>query len=759
MLVSGQCQAAPAASSNNMKPADNSSSAIPLQATSTVGSCVTVEAVLLPREPAAKQFGGWVADHYAVVKTTVSNQCDDKQFILHDIYFDYSEWALSGLYQGLVPTALCSSPTAAGTASSTSASPDSSLAVPAPSFPIPSNDCSTSAQFARGSQPGQVATVGALDVQDQLTEASVFSSRNLIVNGLVLVGTVAGGYAFIGSTAWTQGIGTYNSVFIPGLQKFWPDRRIDQEKNVLSFGYRTDQSNAIAKDDHGSYYAFFPLSVFLMPNLKALFLSNPAAFINPAEVLLDINGESAKPSKSKKASAESLRNFLLDLAATISGGTQTLGGDEAARRRQSMKLLVDLTAPCNLTKNPTGEWDAGEQCPYDPKDSAQLIVLKQIKAEKLLFAHASLNVVKIVAKGVMTVNVDNIPPTIDTVTFDGTADQAYYWTVTQPKATNPAPTTGAATDANANVAAAPGGKGAKGVRKESSNATAANAQVATPATPATAAAPAATASASNSGDCASTPTADKLAPTPKDLTGVIAGKYLTGGTPAVAAITVPADAKATPDCYIVLKSMQAVTAKSTDTSMAFRLQLSKMLPSGSKLTFQVSHSAGNSSTGTSSQTTSNKYDYIVTYAGSATPAAEPVLANVKMDDDDKTDVWQIPGKLNGTATGTDLDGATIKVSALKIAGKAATVSEYIGTLVEVPKSSSAISLDFQLPLLKKIDDGSTVSFEVGKTVAGVTQSEAFGYIVKNPAASVKKAVPPAKKPAPKSAKSGAPANR
>jgi hypothetical protein len=207
-------------------------------------------------------------------------------------------------------------------------------------------------------------------------------------------------------------------------------------------------------------------------------------------------------------------------------------------------------------------------------------------------------------------------------------------------------------------------------------------------------------------------------------------------------------------------SLQAVTAKSTDTSMAFKAQLSKTLPSGSKLTFQVSHITGNSSTGASSQTTSNKYDYTVTYAGTATPAAEPVVVTVKMDNDDKTDVWQTPGKLNGTATGTNLDGGTIKVSALKISGKDVTVSEYIGTLVEVPKSSSATSLDFQLPLLKKIDDGSTMSFEVSKTAAGATQtSKTFDYTAKNPAVPGTKAAPPAKKPAPKPAKSAATANK
>jgi hypothetical protein len=61
-----------------------------------------------------------------------------------------------------------------------------------------------------------------------------------------------------------------------------------------------------------------------------------------------------------------------------------------------------------------------------------------------------------------------------------------------------------------------------------------------------------------------------------------------------------------------------------------------------------------------------------------------------------------------------------------------------------------VSLDFQLPLLKKIDDRSTVSFEVGKTAAGNTQtSKAFDYTVKNPAAPARKAAAKTNKPAPR----------
>ncbi|MGA3071132.1 MAG: hypothetical protein ABSD43_13035, partial [Terracidiphilus sp.] len=176
-------------------------------------------------------------------------------------------------------------------------------------------------------------------------------------------------------------------------------------------------------------------------------------------------------------------------------------------------------------------------------------------------------------------------------------------------------------------------------------------------------------------------------------------------------------------------------------------------PSGSTLTFQVSHRTGNSGQGTSSQTTSNKFVYTVTYA------ATPKITKVTMDNDDKADVWQTPGKLNGTATGTDLDGGTIAVSILKIGGKDATLADYIGTLVEVPKSSSATELDFQLPLLKPVPDGSTLSFVVTKGTGASAQSEPRDYTVTNPAAPADRPAAPAKKPAATAAKPAQPARK
>jgi len=286
----------------------NSGNTISLNATSTVGTCFTVEAVLLPRKPAATMFGGYVADNYAVVKTSLSNHCADQQFILHDIYFDYREWALSGVYAELCPIQP-GAPSPMAPERTTEAAPGGDTqAGNSPGQPVSTHPSTSAAntdestsqcayvspgdpnnQNTTGSHAGQVATVGALDIQGQLTEDSVFSRRNLVVNGLTLVGQVAGGYAFVGSMAAVQGIGAFNSVFVPSLSKFWPNRSLNQEKFLLSLGYRTDQITAIAKEGHGSYYVFFPLATFLTPRLKKLFLDDPAVFLNPAEAWLEPN--------------------------------------------------------------------------------------------------------------------------------------------------------------------------------------------------------------------------------------------------------------------------------------------------------------------------------------------------------------------------------------------------------------------------------------------------------------------------------------
>ncbi len=632
---------------------------IPL-ATATVSSCIRVEAVLLPRDPAAKLFSGYVAQNYAVVKTTISNSCDNQQFILHDIYFDYSDWALSGVYKKPPAPASCPAQvTGAKTEACTgkgctdTTQPKTGPCVDTPA-PTSSDDSLT-----QGTKPGQVATVGALDLQDQVTEDSIFSKRNLVVNGLTLVGQVAGGYAFVGAAAAAKGIGAYNSAFVPNLGKFWPDRRLDQEQFLLKLGYRTDQSTAIAKDDHGSYYAFFPLATFLTPHLKKLFLEDSAVFLNPAEAWIEPGALDNDPNadvkgRHKKDDLEALRGFIWKLA-------QAIPGDEPKLTPE--RLFVELSSACSQ-----------DSCPICPPE--QKACPGHVLAEKTLFAKASLNSVKIVVRGVMTVDLDDIPPIINTVSCDGEKSGASYWTVSD------APE-GAGGDKPATDGKAP------------------------------------------------SPGADPAAKaTVKTLSCTATGKYLSNATINATQIDIPNVAKPNINDYLDKSSTKTDSSHSSDTSLAFSIGLIKTLPTGAELTFQASRATPNSATGTSIQVTSSNYVYKVTYDA---PPGDPSITNVAMDNDATIAVWQTPAKLGGTITGTNLAGGTVTVSSLKIAKASAKVADYIGAIDTT--SSDAGKIEFKLQLLKAVPVGSTVSFVVSTKVAGkVTPSPAKDYTVTAPKA-------------------------
>ncbi|RXH54239.1 hypothetical protein [Granulicella sibirica] len=414
-------------------PAENSSNSIKLTATTTknVSDCIHVEAVLLAEKLAAMQFGGFVGKHYAVVKTTVSNKCDNQQFILHDIYFDYRDWALSGVLnkQDTQTTAKASGtqkdPAAATKDTAASARDANTVAKKT------NRQAAGKQQDDNGTastESGKVATVGALDVEVQDEADAVWSVRNSMIKGLTLAGQVATGYAFLVSGEASKGINAYNSAFVQNLTNAWPDRRIDQEKNILSFGYRTDRTTAVAKDDHGSYYAFFPLETFLYPTLNKLFLRDPAIFLSSPEALLNAWLQPVSKSRTNK-DLQPVIDMLLDLADAVDRRAANITGYqpppvdiETDPKRKIANLLTDIGSPLEEV------CDAAET---EPSPHNKYLCLKY-RGEKNLFQHASLNSVKIAVRGIMTVATNAVPPIIDKVVFDNEKTGAALWTLSTP---------------------------------------------------------------------------------------------------------------------------------------------------------------------------------------------------------------------------------------------------------------------------------------------------------------------------------------
>src|SRR5215469_5428312 len=89
--------AAPTASNSNA--IDQTKNGFPLPTDLPVSANVTAQAVLLPPKVVERIFGKEIALSYAVIEVNVANKSRDAAFILHGLFLDYREWALSGYIQ------------------------------------------------------------------------------------------------------------------------------------------------------------------------------------------------------------------------------------------------------------------------------------------------------------------------------------------------------------------------------------------------------------------------------------------------------------------------------------------------------------------------------------------------------------------------------------------------------------------------------------------------------------------------------------
>jgi hypothetical protein len=720
--------------SSQTKPA-TAAKTTPLPAVATVNASITVEAGLLTHDSAKQLFSGWVADHFAVVQVTIGNHSRDQQFILQDVFFDYSRWALSGLYTSGVPIK------------------------PQTSFQ----------DYQQGTKPGEISSIGALEVHDGLKSWSVFSPRNTLVNGLVLVGTTAGGFAFLGPTGFTQGVTGYNSAFIPGLQRFWPDRTIDQQTNVLKYGFQ--DKIVIAKEDPGKTYAFFPIDRFLSGGLADLYREDPAIFFNPAELFLDPNLPIIEP-KPKSGDAT-----LAPAAADSSGSSGHCGKhiwrQSDCKQLISMKrrllalirsvpsnaslteadILLDLTSPCQLSdlarKSPPGKASqnkpanegqpptsndeksatesadvdqkvnatgSGSQtpedtCPYagDPKK------LTEIQGLKNLMSGASLNSVHIVVSGIMTVDVETIPAIIAGLSFDNESKGESFWSDLKDKQTG---VISGRYLTNGKPVITAIKLPASGVQKAGASQQTSTATSTTPV-------------------AKQPPKATSKTKTP--VSSTTAGSNTTSSTasdgeakPGADNTTSTSDTTSTPQVSGYISSLVAVQDGSTDSELHFSLQFKRQIPPGSTLTFQVvktsSKSVNNGTNGanTSETTSSMNYDYSVDYkattpapAPAATaPAAAgtaPSITTLTFKGETPA-TWGAAGNaIAGTISGTGLTDGTVEIKQITIPGESSSeVKDYVKPkdINSGTSGSNATTLNFTLTLSKAIPSGAELLFAV-----------------------------------------------
>jgi hypothetical protein len=136
-----------------------------------------------------------------------------------------------------------------------------------------------------GTDSTKVASVESRIARGQLLQAQTWTTRNTVIKAMKLAGSIAAGFAFPFTADVTRGINAWNGTVVPGADAFWPDATVAQLNRISDFGFQNNK--VIPQQAADIVVAFFPIDRFLTPGFKKIFLASPALFFNPGAVALD----------------------------------------------------------------------------------------------------------------------------------------------------------------------------------------------------------------------------------------------------------------------------------------------------------------------------------------------------------------------------------------------------------------------------------------------------------------------------------------
>ena len=358
---------------------------VELPSKTTVRENVGVTAVLLTQPAVRRLFGKEIANTYAVVQLTISNRSADAAFVVHSAYIDTSQWALGGGTTGFI---------------------DRSRRRDRESW-------------RSDSRPNRVASVESRIARGQLLDAQQWSARNWTIRLLTVAGSLASGYSFAFKEAnVAKGIAAFNGNLVPGVAFAWPDGSIAQQNRISDFGYQTNK--IIGKQSGDIIVCFFPMDMFLSSSLRQLFLTSPGLFLSPYQILfmpkMNAIWNALGISEEEQAQQTSVVS-IKSLRALHPCYSKSLEAKRIPKEQKDKDKTLDLLQ--------TTQRSIIEGC------EAELTELKNREALKKLdyIGRFGLQNIGVYVDGIMTVDVNTVPASIDQVTFDGDASKPDFWAV------------------------------------------------------------------------------------------------------------------------------------------------------------------------------------------------------------------------------------------------------------------------------------------------------------------------------------------
>ena len=380
----------------------------PLTVSGAVSGKVSVEAVLLPYDVARHVFGREVADSYASVEITVSNHSTDASLIVHTVYIDYSQWALSGYIY------LKQARDAQQERAKKAAEQEKDGKSTASGTPNETPLQTETTVYEAETKANQIASVEYRAVRGQALDAQPWTKRNITIRALRLAGSLASAYSFVTRDQdIIHGITAFAGQGVPAAETFWPDGTVEQMNRISDLGFKVNK--VIPKNASDVIVAFFPLDRFLTPGLKTMFKKSPALFFAPYAMAFDHEAR------------KQLRPLFVDF----------IGEEEADKFMKALPLvymcnylsIVESTEP---KQDLSSEKPTSTQTPLDQKTADCESKIKALGTEQKLtdaeqsivptvmkfLSHASLNTVRVVVGGDFTVNINDIPAMVNGIDLD-----------------------------------------------------------------------------------------------------------------------------------------------------------------------------------------------------------------------------------------------------------------------------------------------------------------------------------------------------
>ena len=394
----------------------------PIPATINVKDNVNIEAVMLPEEVAHRVFGKEVSEKYAVIEVNISNRSNQAGLIVQSLFIDLHDWGLAG-----------------------------------PMGPEGGNS-SNSRNYQSNASPLDVSSVEYRIVRGEMLDHQPWTTRNAALRVIEVMGSLGTAFAFPFTRDVVTGIGAWNGAVVPGFEALFPDSMQAQMDRVSDYGFRDNK--VIPQQAADILVAFFPIKRFLTSDLRKTFLKNPALFFNPVLMALDPKSRrdlyptlrlalavGAKQPKDEEIDAKfaALLGEYAKIQGVVATDTVQYQQDQAKVDRDNAAITQDKAAieqdksdpkPAQAVIDqhnlalPTHQAALAADGPKVDTDQDKLrgdwLPLGQDPLYNLL-STISLNNVHVVVSGIMTVDVDSIPPIVNSITCTGDSQPASIW--------------------------------------------------------------------------------------------------------------------------------------------------------------------------------------------------------------------------------------------------------------------------------------------------------------------------------------------